>query len=76
MSYFLCPNDGNRYNIFGSGGGEREATRLGVPLLAQIPLEMGVRESGDKGLPLVAGQPHSPTGRLFLRYCTSNLPTM
>src|SRR5476649_756149 len=39
MSYFLCPNDGNRYNIFGSGGGEREAARLGVSLLAQIQIE-------------------------------------
>ena len=65
MSYFLCPNDGNRYNIFGSGGGEREAARLGVPLLAQIPLEMGVRESGDKGLPLAAEHPGSSTGLLF-----------
>jgi ATP-binding protein involved in chromosome partitioning len=65
MSYFLCPNDGNRYDIFGSGGGEREAARLGVPLLAQIPLEMGVRESGDKGLPLTADQPESATGKLF-----------
>jgi ATP-binding protein involved in chromosome partitioning len=65
MSYFLCPNDGNRYNIFGSGGGEREAARLGVPLLAQIPLEMGLRESGDKGLPLVFSEPDGPTGRLF-----------
>src|SRR5271163_4760660 len=65
MSYFLCPNDGNRYNIFGSGGGEREAARLGVPLLAQIPLEISMRESGDKGLPLAFSEPDSPTGRLF-----------
>ena len=65
MSYFLCPNDGNRYDIFGSGGGEREAARLGVPLLAQIPIEMSVRESGDKGLPLTADQPESSTGKLF-----------
>jgi ATP-binding protein involved in chromosome partitioning len=65
MSYFLCPNDGNRYNIFGSGGGEREAARLGVPLLAQIPLEMGLRESGDKGLPLTAAEPNSATGKIF-----------
>ena len=63
MSYFLCPNDGNRYDIFGSGGGEREAARLGVPLLAQIPLEMGLRESGDKGLPLTAAEPNSPTAQ-------------
>jgi len=65
MSYFLCPNDGNRYNIFGSGGGEREAARLGVTLLAQIPLEMGLRESGDKGLPLALSEPESATGHLF-----------
>jgi ATP-binding protein involved in chromosome partitioning len=65
MSYFVCPNDGNRYAIFGSGGGEREAARLGVPLLAQIPLEMGLRESGDKGLPLAFSEPESSTGLLF-----------
>src|ERR1700742_5160254 len=51
MSYFVCPNDGKRYHIFGSGGGEREAARLQVPLLAQIPLEISLRESGDKGIP-------------------------
>jgi len=36
MSYFICPNDGNRYDIFGSGGGQREAARLGVPLLDSV----------------------------------------
>ncbi len=67
MSYFLCPNDGNRYDIFGSGGGEREAARLGVTLLAQIPLEISLRESSDKGVPLVLSYSESPTGRLFYR---------
>ena len=67
MSYFLCPNDGNRYDIFGSGGGEREAKRLGVPLLAQIPLEMNLRESGDRGQPLVLAEPESATAKLFLQ---------
>jgi ATP-binding protein involved in chromosome partitioning len=65
MSYFVCPNDGNRYNIFGTGGGEREAARLQVPLLAQIPLEIPLRESGDKGLPIVQSTPNSETSRLF-----------
>jgi ATP-binding protein involved in chromosome partitioning len=65
MSYFVCPNDGNRYAIFGSGGGEREAARLQVPLLAQIPLQMELREAGDKGRPLVAADPAHPTGKLF-----------
>jgi ATP-binding protein involved in chromosome partitioning len=67
MSYFVCPNDGNRYTIFGSGGGEREAARLRVPLLAQIPLEMRVRESGDSGRPLTLSEPDSPISRLFFQ---------
>jgi ATP-binding protein involved in chromosome partitioning len=65
MSYFLCPNDGNRYDVFGSGGGQREATRLGVPLLGQIPLEMRLRESGDKGRPLAHLEPQSAMSRIF-----------
>jgi ATP-binding protein involved in chromosome partitioning len=65
MSYFLCPNDGNRYEIFGSGGGAREAARLQVPLLAQVPLQMSLRESGDMGCPLAQREPDSETGRLF-----------
>jgi ATP-binding protein involved in chromosome partitioning len=65
MSYFLCPNDGNRYDIFGSGGGAREAARLGVPLLAQVPLEMSIRESGDRGQPLVLAEPESSSAQLF-----------
>src|SRR5688572_18254626 len=47
MSYFLCPSDGQIYHIFGKGGGDHEAKRLGVPLLGQIPIEMTVREAGD-----------------------------
>jgi ATP-binding protein involved in chromosome partitioning len=65
MSYFQCPNDGNRYAIFGTGGGEREAARLGVPLLAQIPLEMELRESGDRGQPRLLADPAGATSRLF-----------
>lgn len=52
MSYFLCPSDGQIYHIFGKGGGDHEAKRLGVPLLGQIPIEMSVRESGDAGQPI------------------------
>ena len=67
MSYFLCPSDGVRYDIFGSGGGEREAARLRVPLLGQIPLEPRIRESGDKGQPLVAADLDSPIAKEFVR---------
>ncbi|MDB6136060.1 MAG: nubpl iron-transfer p-loop ntpase [Verrucomicrobiales bacterium] len=52
MSYFLCPSDGVRYDIFGSGGGEKEAARLKVPLLAQIPIDIPTRTGGDEGRPV------------------------
>jgi ATP-binding protein involved in chromosome partitioning len=52
MSYFICPSDQKSYAIFGEGGGEHEAKRLGVPLLAKIPIEINVRESGDEGHPI------------------------
>ena len=54
MSYFLSPSDGKRYDIFGSGGGEREAKRLRVPLLGQIPIDIATREAGDRGMPVTA----------------------
>ncbi len=57
MSHFICPNDGNLYHIFGKGGGEREAKKMGVPLLGQIPLEIQVRESGDTGHPVALEDP-------------------
>lgn len=43
MSYFQCPSDGKIYHIFGEGGGEREAAKLGVPLLGKIPLDIATR---------------------------------
>ena len=55
MSYFQCPSDGEKYPIFGEGGGEREAARLGVPLIGQIPIEMPTREAGDAGHPVALG---------------------
>lgn len=57
MSHFVCPNDGHVYHIFGKGGGEHEAKRLGVPLLAQIPIELAVREAGDEGHPIALNDP-------------------
>ena len=48
MSYFQCPSDGKIYHIFGEGGGEREAAKLGVPLLGKIPLDIATRSGGDE----------------------------
>ena len=57
MSYFRCPDTGKRYDIFGSGGGESEAKRLGVPLLGQIPIDIATREGGDSGAPIALQSP-------------------
>ncbi len=65
MSYFLCPGDGKKYDIFGTGGGQREAARLQVPLLGEIPIEPGIRESGDTGRPAVASHPKSVAAGVF-----------
>ena len=66
LSYFLCPDNGRRYNLFGEGGGRREADRLKVPLLAQIPIEMAIGKGGDEGRPLMVAEPGSPPGKAFL----------
>ena len=57
MSYFCCPNCGHRSEIFGHGGARREAERLGVEFLAEIPLDIAIRETSDAGHPIVAAQP-------------------
>lgn len=64
MSYFVPPDLPDRqYDIFGSGGGEKTAKELGLPLLGCIPLELPVREGGDQGIPIVVGQPNSPSAK-------------
>jgi ATP-binding protein involved in chromosome partitioning len=65
MSYFLCPSDNQRYDIFGSGGGQREAERLKVPLLGQIPIDIPTREAGDRGCPVVLAEPKSAVSQAF-----------
>ena len=76
MSYFLCPSDGKRYDIFGSGGGQREADRLGVELLAQIPIDIGTRESGDRGLPVTAADPEGVVSGHFKKVAESLRDTL
>ena len=65
MSYFVSAIDGKRYDIFGSGGGEREAKRLRVPLLGQIPIDIATREAGDRGIPIAATDEQSPVTAEF-----------
>jgi ATP-binding protein involved in chromosome partitioning len=65
MSYFIAPDTGRRYPIFGEGGGQRVADEFGVPLLGQIPLEMATREGGDTGVPITVGRPDSAQAQAF-----------
>lgn len=58
MAWFECDH-GTRYPIFGEGGGAAEAARLGVPLLAQIPLDIATRERADRGEPIATLDPAS-----------------
>ena len=65
MSYFVAPDTGKRYDIFGNGGAEREAERLGVPFLGAVPLTMEVRETSDAGTPVVATAPDGPQAQVY-----------
>lgn len=65
MSYFIAPDTGNRYNIFGEGGGQKLSDEYRVPFLGSVPLGLEVREGGDKGVPVVISQPDSPQAKAF-----------
>jgi ATP-binding protein involved in chromosome partitioning len=67
MSYFVAPDTGNRYDIFGAGGGARLAEMYHVPLLGTVPLGMDVRAGGDKGVPVVVSHPDSAEALAFRR---------
>jgi len=65
MSTFLCPHCGKASDIFGHGGARKEADRLGVPFLGEVPLTMAVRETSDEGKPVVATDPDSSVAQAY-----------
>ncbi|SEO44721.1 ATP-binding protein involved in chromosome partitioning [Salinihabitans flavidus] len=65
MSVHVCSNCGHREHTFGEGGVTREAEKLGVPVLAEIPLHVEIRTSGDGGAPVVVSSPTSPQASAF-----------
>jgi len=65
MSFFVAPGSGERHEIFGSGGGRKEAVRQRVPLLGEIPLDPEARRCGDEGRPVVLECPNSTSGKVF-----------
>ncbi len=66
MSYFLCPHCGQRTDIFSHAGAQREAEKLGVPFLGEVPLDMAIRSNSDEGRPIVASLADSAHAGAFL----------
>jgi ATP-binding protein involved in chromosome partitioning len=65
MSTFICPHCGARSDIFGHGGAQREAERLEVPFLGEVPLALDIREKSDAGTPVVATDPEGAHAKIF-----------
>ncbi len=65
MSYFIAPDTGKRYDIFGHGGAQAEAGRMGTPFLGEVPLDMAIRETSDAGTPIVVAEPNGPYAAVF-----------
>ncbi|AFH39299.1 Mrp/NBP35 family ATP-binding protein [Thermus thermophilus] len=67
MSAFLCPHCGKPTPIFGEGGGRRLAERLKTRFLGEVPLTLALRESGDRGVPVLAQDPEGLEAQAFLK---------
>jgi ATP-binding protein involved in chromosome partitioning len=66
MSYFCCPNCGHRTEIFAHGGARECAAKYNVDFLAEIPLDIVIRETSDSGRPIVVSQPDSPQAQAYM----------
>ena len=65
MSAHVCPKCGHEEHIFGNGGVRSEAKKIGVPVLAEIPLDLDIRVASDEGVPLVVSSPNSLQASVF-----------
>lgn len=67
MSYFIAPDTGNRYDIFGSGGGEKLSKELDTAFLGGIPIDPRIREGGDSGKPIVVDLPEIEESKIIIK---------
>lgn len=65
MSYFVAPDTGKRYDIFGSAGGQKLAAEFAVPMLGELPINQFIREGGDNGKPIIADKKNSDVAFKF-----------
>jgi ATP-binding protein involved in chromosome partitioning len=66
MSYFIAPDTGKQYDIFGEGGGLKLAAELNTNFLGGIPIDPRIRIGGDKGIPIVHDMPDSDNAKSIL----------
>ncbi len=66
MSSFVCPHCQTETAIFDKGGARAAAEKMGIRFLGEIPIDLAIREGGDRGVPIVAGNPESPQAQSFL----------
>ncbi|MFZ5440872.1 MAG: Mrp/NBP35 family ATP-binding protein [Myxococcota bacterium] len=66
MSQFICPHCGKGTHIFDTGGGRKAAELMDMTFLGEIPLELKIRQGGDKGLPVTVGHPDGAEGLAFM----------
>ncbi len=70
MSFFLG-DDGKRYEIFRSGGGQKLAAEIGVPLLGELPIDPRIAECGDSGEPMVRKHPDTPIAKAYMQLAST-----
>ncbi|WP_242346814.1 Mrp/NBP35 family ATP-binding protein [Anaeromyxobacter terrae] len=66
MSAFVCPHCRTETAIFDKGGARAAADKMGIRFLGDVPIDLAIREGGDKGVPIVVGQPDSPQAAALL----------
>ncbi len=67
MSRFICPSCGHESHIFSHGGARREAERMGVEFLGELPLDITIRETSDSGRPIVVSEPESAHAKTYVK---------
>ena len=67
MSLYVCPNCGHEAHVFGHGGAKREAEKLGMEFLGEVPLDIQIRETSDGGQPVVVSHPDSVHAQTFVK---------
>ena len=65
MSTHICSQCGHEEHIFGHGGAAKDAERLGLPFLGEVPLDIAIRKAADGGAPIVVSDPEGPQAAAF-----------